>query len=306
MEAQDPKSLMYEILDLKEEINLVASKIEGGGHVFDNMSLRMPNFTPPELGFLRTISWLYVLYYETGKVNIEFIKKLIPTYELDPEENIKNHLGSVQKLRTFLQHNLNLSEDHDYGIQNYCETWFRMNCGTPVPSDNNHWDLCLNSILKETLLFLKAVRDCIRKIEMDESVTQIVDQWNFTRKRYHPPYEFDKLIAVVSADMGKDSLDIIRVRKQYYDRWVKELKLNQGDYDFHFEARRLIEHTLLNEMTRALPITGKDIIDEFKIPPGPRIGFLLDEARKINENSPCSRQVLIEKLKEKVDKEIQL
>jgi hypothetical protein len=302
MEAQDPKSLMYEVLDLKDEINLVASKIEGVDHVFDDMSLRMPNLAPPELGFLRTVSWLYVLYYETGKINIDFIKKLLPTYELDSETNIKNHLCSVQRLRTFLQHNLNLSKVHDYSIQEYCETWFKRNCGTPVPRDENHWNLCLNSILKETLTFLKAIRNCIRKIEIDESVIQIVDQWNFVRKRYHPPYEFDELIAIVSTDMGRDSLDIVRVRKQYYDKWVKELQLYQGDYDFHFEARRLIEHTLLNDMTRVLPITGKDIIDELRIPPGPRVGTLLEEARKINdENFPCSKQLLIEKLKAKTE-----
>lgn len=302
MEAQDPRSLMYEVLNLKDEINLVASKINGVSQVFDNISLSAPNFAPPELGFLRTVSWLYVLYFETGKINIDFIKKLIPTYELDPEESIKDHLGSVQKLRTFLQHNLNLSKVHDYSIQEYCETWFKNNCGTPVPRDDNHWNLCVNSLLKEATQFLKVIRDCIRKIEMDESVIQIVDQWNFARNRYHPPHEFDNLIAIVSADMGRDSLDVIRVRKQYYDKWVKELQLNQGDYDFQFEARRLIEHTLLNEMTRVLPITGKDIIDEFKIPPGSRVGFLLEEARKINnENFPCSRQILIEKLKENIE-----
>jgi hypothetical protein len=67
-------------------------------------------------------------------------------------------------------------------------------------------------------------------------------------------------------------------------------------YDFEREARKLIEDALLKDPTSVLPITGSDILAEFGLSPGPLIGSLLAEGKRIYQLEPCSRKILLEKL----------
>jgi hypothetical protein len=101
--------------------------------------------------------------------------------------------------------------------------------------------------------------------------------------------------------MGRDNLDAVRLRKQFYEKWKRELELQQGNYDFEVEARKLIEHVLLHETTAVLPLTGKDIMLEFNIPPGRQVGQLLEQARNLYIADPyLSRNDLLEKLRVKM------
>jgi hypothetical protein len=110
--------------------------------------------------------------------------------------------------------------------------------------------------------------------------------------------------------MGRENIDVPRFRNRYYDRWTRELAVQQGSYDFEVEGRKLIEQALLTEMTPVLPITGKDIIDEFNLSPGPQVGDLLRLARKLYMEEPCNRDILLTKLRleqaGRVPEEIQL
>lgn len=302
MSEQNPESLMYQILGLKEEIDQVSSKLNNINGFFGSLSLRMPNLVPSELGFLRTVSWLYVLYYEVGKVNVNFLTERFSAYNLDSDEKLSKHLLNVQQLRTFLQHNLDPKVQHNLVIQEACEQWLKDRCETPIPADDQHWNICLINLLIEAIDFLSALRTCIRKIERDESREEILREWDFLRKRFHPPHEFDNLISKVAADMGRENLDIIRFRKRFYQDWVKELELLKGNYEFEIEARKLIEHVLLNKITSVIPITGYDIINEFNIVPGPKVGLFLEKARNLYSIKPCSREELLEKLIVEIDR----
>ncbi len=305
MNTQAPASLMYEILKLGEEINDVAKRLNSDGQgVFDNLSLRMPSFVPAELGFLRMVSWLYVLYQEAGGVNVDFLSERLPVYDLDPDGKLHRHLGIVQELRTFLQHNLDPGKTQNRQIQENCERWFRSQCNTPVPAEEEQWNRCLIGLLNEALEFLKALRNCIRDIEQDESCEQIIHEWDFRRKRYHPAHEFDELIARVGRDMGRESIEPVRLRKRFYDKWVKELDLLRGNYSFNIEARKLIEHALLVETTPVLPITGDDIMRVFGLEPGPQVGMLLKRAQLIYDSEPCSSEALLEKLRQKLTDDV--
>ena len=64
-------------------------------------------------------------------------------------------------------------------------------------------------------------------------------------------------------------------------------------FDFDFEATRLIEKTLLDEDSVVLPITGRDVIDNLEVKPGPHVGALLEEARRYFEVHHCSRDELL-------------
>lgn len=301
MDKPDLKSLMYTLLGLMEEVNHLASILHNDQEgVFGKLSLPMPKFIPAELGFARTISWLFATYHEVGKINVEFLSGRLSAYNLDPDGKFCEYLRMVHQLRTFFQHNLDLSKAHNRDIQQSCGRWLRDQCRTSIPENEEQWTGCLAGLLNDSLNFLKAIQSCLRRIEQDESREQILREWDFRRKRYHPPHEFDNLISIVAADMGRENLDAVRLRKRFYDKWTKELELLQGNYDFKVVARKLIEHVLLVETTPVLPITGDDIMKEFNVLPGSQVGTLLRQARNFYDTEPCSRDTLFEKLRQSV------
>ena len=55
------------------EIIIECLKAEDIDYVFTDISLPKPKFSHQEVGFLRIVPWLYVLYYEAGKINVDFI-----------------------------------------------------------------------------------------------------------------------------------------------------------------------------------------------------------------------------------------
>lgn len=300
-----PESIMYKIIQKKDAVNRMSERLDNGHKVFKELYLEMPKCAPAELGLLRVVSWFYVLYTEAGEINVEFLTDRFESYSLDPDKKLSNHRRLVNQLRTYFQHNLNPNKPRDLGIKEYCESWFKLFSGTLEPEEENEWSKCLNGFLKETLDFFDAMLKCIRKIEQDESREQIIKEWNFRRDKYHPPQDFDKLIIEVASDMGRESLDAIRLRKRFYPRWIKEFETRVGNYDFETEARKLIEYTILNETSAILPITGRDIIQMFaEIEPGPMVGELLEKAKIINDEEPCSSEQLLEKLRSDFDSKL--
>ncbi|MEW5958972.1 MAG: hypothetical protein AB1801_14665 [Chloroflexota bacterium] len=304
MKFPDPASIMYTIIQKKEAIDRMSMRLNNGHAVFKDVSLEKPKLVPAELGLLRVVSWFYVHYYEVGKVNVDFLSNYLGVYGLDPTGKLSQHLILVDRLRTYFQHNLDPSKPRDRDIQQFCEEWFKSQCGTLEPDKDTEWVKCLLSFLQEGLEFFDSLLKCIRGIEQDESQEQILHNWHIRRSRYHPSHEFDQLIYKVVTDMGRDSLDVVKFRNRYYERWVKEIDSLQGDYDFNFEARRLIEYTLLSDTMAVLPITGDDILNTFNtIEPGPKVGRLLQEARKIYENHPCTKEELLKQLESLVEVE---
>jgi hypothetical protein len=242
------------------------------------------------------VSWSYALYEECGRINVRFLKERFVTYGLDAS-TASRHLENVQNLRTILQQHLNSSLEHDTGIETECAKWYREACGTAVPAGDAHWESGLRALLIEGIDFLKLLCACIREIEKDDAREGILMSWEKRITRYHGPHEFDRIIEIAANDLGRDSLDAVRLRKRFYDKWVKELDNLADGYDFEREARRLVEHTLLSDLIPVLPITGDDIVREFGIQPGEAVGEFLRKARCVYDETPCSREELIGRLK---------
>jgi len=288
-------SLMYKIVTIKDNINRLASNVKDIDYVFADISLGMPDFSHPEVGFLRIVSWLYVLYYEAGKINVDFICQRFEAYNIDSDETLQMHFSNIRDLRTFLQHNLNSEHEHDSNIDKICKEWFKSNCRTWVPDSDSEWESCLESILLNSIDFLKGLESCFRKIEQDDSYKQIVEQWVFKRKQYHPPHEYEIMIQLTANDMGRDNIDSKKMCDKYMDEWKNELQLFNSDYDFAYEVRRRVENVLLNDVS--LIITGKDIINR-GITPGPDVAAYLKKADLIYKNSEkrYSKEELLNKV----------
>ena len=260
----------------------------------------MPRFQPAELGFIRAVSWLYAFYNEADKVTVDFLAERLPAYGLDPDGSLRAHPPVVTHLRTYLQHNLDPSKGPDKGTQAKCEDWFKEHCETARPGKEKHWLACVLRLLEECIRFLEGLRECLWCIEKDESCRAICQDWHQRRSRHHTPDEYERLIAIVAADMGRDAIDASRLCRRYFETWNKELQLCHGNYDFETEARKLIEHTLLHDVAVVLPVTGEDIMQHFGVEPGPVVGQLLARADAIYTEKPLGRDELLAQLAEEM------
>lgn len=304
MEPNETTSLMYQAFSLHDEIDKVASKLNSdGSKVFGPQSLQFPKLIPAELGFLRVVSWFYILYFEIGKISVDFLNKRLSLYGLDNDGKTGRHLQEIASLRTHLYHSLDPRSKHDTVIQQTCDRLFLSYCNTAVPTKEVQWESCLIGLLKDCIKFLEGIRDCIRAIEQDETQTEILQEWEFRRNRYHPPHEFDKVIGITAADIGFDNIDIQRFRNRHYDQWCRELD-QLSEYQFQQEARKRIERDLLSEMENLLPIDGHDIMEAFNIPPGPKIREFLAKARELHASSPCPKTLLLERLRDALKTEV--
>jgi hypothetical protein len=298
MSTPNPEQLMYQIVGKAEEINALAiALLTDRPGAFEPISQRMPKFVPAELGFLRLVSWLYVLYLEAGKVSVPYLSQRFDAYGLDPGGNIRRHLSTIQKLRTYTQHNLDSEETHDKGTIQDCQIWFSAQCETAVPDSESEWNRCVMGLPLESLGFLEVLLTLLRLIEKDESRVVICSDWRFRRDRYHSPHEFEAIAPKVASDMGNDSIDAARLVRRNYDRWAQCLRAFSSGYNFETEARKLIENAILTDLVNLMPITGQDIIREFNLEPGAIVGRLLGEARKLYQQEPCTREQLLERLK---------
>ena len=292
-----PDGLLDDLLQNTAEVNRVAARLNNTDYgVFAPSSLDRPRLHPAELGFIRVSSWLYVQYFEVGKVGVEFLASRFAAYGVDADARSVDHHRLVGKMRTFLQHNLNSLRQRDREIQITCETWLESHCSASLPVTEQEWALCLVAILEEATRFQSTLLLTVRSIEEDESVEQICKDWDFRLSRYHPPHEFDAVVSEVAFDMGRAHLDVERFRARHFDEWTRGLRLLEPEYDFRNEARKLIEQSLIAGSAPVLPITGKDIMAEFALTPGPEIGELLKEARRIFDDGPCSREELLRQL----------
>ena len=299
MEAQGHLGLMYKLGVQREELEKRSALLLGKrGAGFQAMLLRSPRFSPPELGFYQVVTWLYGYYFEAGRVNIQFLLELLPSYDLQGADENLRHYQEVRSLRTFLQHNLNLESQRDLDIQMKCHQWFNEACGTAMPGDSCEWSKCVGRMLTDAVNLLSRLVECLRHIERDQFVQDIVNQWSTRLSRYHPMHEFEGLVSIIAHDMGQDALDSNRIARRYYDKWTKGLQYLTEDHNFEEEARKLIESTLLSESELLLPITGADVMKKMGIPPGPEVRKILERAKISYFSDPCTKEELLSRLEE--------
>jgi hypothetical protein len=244
------------------------------------------------------VSWLYALYQELGKPNIDFVKERFSVYSLDTDESQRRHIVTVQSLRTYFQHSLDPLSESDAKTQTTCENWFRKICGIAYPETDDEWLHSIVGILAEASSFLFCTHKCIEAIDLDEAREQILQQWKYRLVRYHPQHEFDRLIAIIAPDLGRDSIKPKNFSNIYYARWLHQLDI-LDTYDFETEARRLIERAILEDTRPRMPITGTDIMNEFSLVPGKKVGDLLKLGTELMDKNPTySRSELLEMLRE--------
>ena len=267
-----------------------------GQPAFKDIHVTIPDPSISESGFIRATSWLYCLYFEAGRVSITFLQQLGESYSLVNRESCSQHIETVRCLRTELHHNLGFV-DSDLSARTIANNWRRKACGTSMPCNNDQWRACYDKLVCEANAFLGKIEDVVRRLESDEEFSSAnTREWLRRLSRSHSAADFDPLIEDVKYRLGREALDTVKFRARHVDFWKQQLDVLDDGYNFDDEATKLIEKTLLNEKNLVLPITGRDIISEFNLSPGPRVGELLDIARKFYESTPCSKEELLDYL----------
>ena len=301
MAVRTVPSLIFQVEALREELyNRASSILRVRRTAFKEMSIRLPRTSPAELAFYQVVTWLYGFYYEAGRVSLRFLTEKLSIYDIADQGSHTKHYEDVQRLRTYLQHNLNLDSKTDVETQHYCEEWFFGSCCSRMPGADKEWDDCSSRMLGDSIAFLNASINCVRSIERDESPGVITQQWLGRLSRYHPRHEFEALVAIVIHDLGQDFLDVGRITARFYDKWSSDLLSRSADYVFEEEARRLIEQTILSEAELPPPISGQDVMTVFGVPPGREVRKILEIARVLYLESPCNKEELLTRLRDSV------
>ena len=284
-----------EVLRRHQNIDVLARSLIGRP-VFDELHVRLPDPTSPEAGFIRATSWLYSLYFEAGRVSLTFLRRLGEAYALIDREASDQHVEAVRCLRTELHHNLGFA-DSDLATRTAAEDWRRTACGTSLPRTPSQWKDCYTRIVIDSRRFLDAVDTVVRQMESEGNKAQHhIDEWLRRLERNWEAPSFDPLIDNAKFRLGKEALKTVAFRNRHVEKWRQHLELLEDGFDFEFEATRLIEKTLLDEDSVILPITGRDLVEQIGVKPGPIIGKLLEEGRRHFEVVQCSKDELISHL----------
>lgn len=293
--ARTPKDQLVEFVRLRERIDdLSRALLSSATPVFGAVSLPTPDVdAAPELAFIRTASWLYSHYKESGRVGVKFLMDR-PAVQSLPE--IRSHERLVHALRTWSQHTINPAPgNHDRGILKTCSDWFENVSDVLLPSSNEDWERALRALLEEACEFVSQLTKQVEDIRADEARSQICQQWEDRISRDWPAHRFHTIVSTVASDMGRNTVDPVALFKRSENEIRKALRIT-NESDLEFAARQCIERVLLAEVSKLLPITGKDIIETLGVEPGKKVGELLQEARKIYEEAQHTRDQLLERL----------
>jgi len=263
---------------------------------FNEINVLIPDPGQPEPGFMRATSWLYCLYFEGGRISINFLRRQGEAYGLMNRETSDSHIEAVRCLRTELHHNLGFA-DSDQQARTSAEVWRRKACGTAFPKTEKQWLKCYTLLVGEASEFLGGIEQVVRRIEADgEKASHEINQWKHRLNRSWPAPLFDPLIEDAKFRLGRPALNTVSFRNRHVERWRKHLDLLEDEFAFEREAMLLIEKALLDDSASVLPITGREIIDELKVKPGPLVGKLLEEARRFYELEKCSKDEILKHL----------
>lgn len=269
--------------------------LKGGNKLLKSLSLPAPKKACSELVFLRSVFWLSALFNECGGRALKFCMR--QSQFGDANERQKSFLLELRSLRTQAAHNLDTALTCDVTTDTICRNWFKRVCRTDSPFNDKQWNECSMEILtgaSELLLKLQAFLNFLKNSAESDLLQEGLQM---AVSAEISPYAFDNIVSSVADDLGRSELNLAKFRADHLKRWIEALeKLTEG-YDFHFEARRLVERSFLENPERP-PITGRDIIELLDVPPGKEVGRLLELANRLFLEGCREREALLNRLRQ--------
>lgn len=228
-----------------------------------------------EISFLRLVAWGYVLLFEAGRISIPFLLRTSGAYERQ-----RASMEIIHALRTWSFHNMGLDSERDMRRSRQVERWFIECCGQSPPEDRASWNVCFD---RASDLVGEVVQQCQRAVAEllatgDEQA--VIADLKHHLERSWAPDRFDALLGDVATRLDV-RVDVAKFRRARLDRWRSFLREQPADDDPANAVERLMERDLLEYIDGLLPISGRDVIAQFRMPPGPQVGAALRIAREL-------------------------
>lgn len=240
------------------------------------VTIRPPVDARGEISFFRLIAWSYALIFEAGRISIPFLLRAAGAYEQQRES-----IQLIRTLRTWSFHNLGFDSERDRQLSRVVHRWFLAACQRSPPEEEAEWNCCFYQLCD---LVAEVIRQCQQAVAVvlsspDDGETVIEDLRNRI-ERFWPPHKFDELVGDVAVRLGV-RIDVVKFRAPRLARWQSFLASIPEEDDPAEAITRLMERDLLEYEDSVLPISGRDVIAAFSIPPGAEVGAMLRHAREL-------------------------
>lgn len=257
-----------------------------------------PDFSNHELSFVRLVSWLYILYFESGKDSIKVIKN---SMFRDSKKLFNANTKIVGNLRTKLHHNLDRTSSRSFKIEKDCHSWIKNACGKNIPSNELDWKQCSEKLINEADSALSVIMTELEA--MTDSVAQkeiFIFNWKASKDKSVPPHIYDTIISDFIKIIHQTNINVVEYRKEHYETWNKYISLLAPESDYLSEAKRTVESSLIKDFVLYLPTTIETLSTSFNL----STDFIKDLLLVIYDNdlSTCTEEEAIQIMKEKLPK----
>lgn len=302
-------------MTILEKINLIKQSIQLSNKTtkalhqkpkflfFEKVSIPWERVEPSELGFIRIVSWLYVLCIDIkpNNKNIQFLAK----QEKDKLKDYKTYTDVITRLRTYFQHQITPTEvasDRDTLTKEGCDAFFDDIIFKDYPQSENDWADALHKLLDDALIFTEKINRSLEAIKEYMTITKekSIKAWQKELENTHEKYEFELVFRATVTDIGLTQLDAYTLTEQNLNKWRKNLEKLAEGYDFNYELRKIIEQDLIEQRIPP-PVNGEDFM-QAGVPRGILLRKALELARDIFYKTPCEKDVLIQKVLEQLNR----
>lgn len=246
-----------------EEINTLLSLVVNDGEqtFFSKTNVIRPDFHNKELSFVRLVSYLYTIYFETGKTGISVLLKSMGN---EAEENLKQHKTVVQILRTKLQHNLDKGTSRDFKIEVDCMSWTKSACGKNIPTSEEDWLNCSNKLVFDSEIIMSTIASTLEEMTNSPANKEaFVINWGITSTKEIPPHLYDNHINEHIKFIAVKDFDTVKYRNKNLATWRQYITSLNPCADFQLEIKKIVESSLVRDFFYVLPITIDDLNGTF-------------------------------------------
>lgn len=184
------------------------------------------NFTCAEGGFVHTVSWLYLKFFDNKKSqqNINFLLTKIGGYNFPEYDSCKDFIRIIHNIRTYLHHDISKKSKKTQKMKRIVEHWFSYHCSYIIPQTDNEWKSALNKIVNDSLIHFLVFSKCIDEISKDIYLETILIEWE---KSIFPfsIFEISIIVKDEAKKMGIKNIDSFTYSQKNFNTWRKELEV---------------------------------------------------------------------------------
>lgn len=229
------------------EINNLEVQFLKNENIIHDEAIRCINFSCSEGAFIHIISWLYVKYFDNklSKENIKYILGYMQDNKFESFSDLSLHKKIVEKMRTFLHHDLKKDNKSNRSTKKISNEWFRNQCFLELPISDDDWKKCLNKILDGSLHFFTQIYVCLDLIFKDEQKEIILSQW----EKYIVPFSLYDVQMIITEISKVNNINVNphEYAHKNYDQFISSLR-EKGLENSENELKKIILKKMASEL----------------------------------------------------------